>query len=371
MSTKKIWPKNFSMGGIIGLFWALLLIGCSPFSKYKYVNYKKLNSPNKRQALVSKILIPKDKLNWVWDLKIIMNHVVLIDYKSENMIRIFGLDGKSLTSFGKKGQGPSEFISPTLLIPDPKQPEAFWIYDIEPKILKKFNIKKILEGNYSPEEIIKLKEGAPFRLTITPNYGILAVGLFPEGRIIVYNFKGNIVRRIGEIPVKSVIKKFPLAHSQGFSGPIIYCNTNEAFVATKYGSIVEKYNLKEGKLIATYYGPNELFFPEYDIVWTGEHYVIVHNKKTRWGYVDMACAEKTGKIFLLYSGNFSLDKKGRRIGGAYTNTIYVMNKEGELTEELVLDKKIHRLTVSRDGTSIYGIAHGEILKFNYKMESSQ
>ncbi len=179
---------------------------------------------------------------------------------------------------------------------------------------------------------------------------------------------GNVIGGIGKIPFKLKDERFALVHSLGFHGNIVYREkTGEIYVATRYGSIVEKYDLKGG-LIATYYGP-EVFFPEYRIVPGEEEYHMTPGPKTRLGYVGIRYCKKRDEIFLLYSGRYFFDEERREKGTC--DTIYIMNGKGQLTEKLLLNRRIEMFALSEDCTVIYGgTRDGEILKFEYKIPNT-
>jgi hypothetical protein len=265
-----------------------------------------------------------------------------------------------LKSFGRRGQGPDEFISFSQIIQDPQDQNSFWIFDLSTGNFKKFNINKILNDNYYPEKIIKIVEetGIPFRLTLSPDGKILTLGAFFKGRVAMYDTNGNYIRIIGKTPVKE--ERFASQHSQGFQAEIIYrAKSNEIYVATLYGSIVEKYNLN-GDLISTLYGP-EPFFPQYDIIPAGQSYTMTPNKKTRFGYFDICYNEKIDRLFLLYSGRNFFDKEN--LG----NIVYVLNENDEISEHIELDKNIFEIEITEDGSTIFGLTeNGVVLKFQYK-----
>ena len=241
----------------------IALTGCTEKSKkYNYSNYIKLKETDDILKVHSTVVINSKDVYSLRSVEIISNYLLLIDPKADEVIKIFDLKSyKFLKSFGRKGQGPIEFIQASQIIPDPKDKNMFWIYDISTRKLKKYSIEKVLNGEFKPEKIVKILKGygIPFYLKITSNEKILAVGAFSKGRISIYDMKGNFIRSIGKIPV--VIKKgrFGPQHSHGFTGNFSLKN-KEVFIATRYGALIEKYNIENGKLVATYFGP-DYFYP--------------------------------------------------------------------------------------------------------------
>jgi hypothetical protein len=298
---------------------------------------------------------------------------LLIDYKADKLIKIFDLKSyKLLKSFGRLGQGPSEFIGASDIIPSQKDKNIFWIYDISTQKLKKYNINKVLNNKFYPEKIISFKTGVgiPKQLIITPDNKILGIGFFFKGRISIYNMKGEFIGSIGKIPVILKKERFASQHSHGFEGRFIFKNkSKEIFVAPLLGAIVEKYSI-DSNLITTFHGPDS-FFPEYKIVQAGEFYTMTYNKKTRYGYVDICYNKKSDRLFLLYSGEYFFNKENKRNKRvSFCNIIYVLNNKGTIIEKIELDKEIIQMTISDDGSTIFGLSENEILKFEYNKKTN-
>lgn len=336
-------------------------------SKYNYINYKKLNSPDKFLRIKSE-RFNRFEINLASVLGILDHYIILIDSKADNIIKIVDLKtGELLKSFGTRGQGPSEFIGPSQIIQDPNEKDTFWVFDVSTRSLKKFFVDKILKNNLYPEAITNIsseKSGPPARVFITPNNEIVATGFFFNDRISIYDLRGNYVRGIGNIPLKLKNYRFAPQHSHGFDGYIVYChNTDEYFISLILGSVIERYD-KNGILICTYIGP-EPFFPAYDIVSTGEYYTTTFNKKTRFGYIDIEYNQKVNKMFLLYSGKYHY--MADDIPPEFGNIIYVLDINQEIIDErLELDVSIHDMSISRDGSEIFGLTEKEIIRFKYK-----
>ena len=371
---------------ILKIGWKLLLYliisliiftGCSDkFGKYNYLNYKKLKRPNNKIKLHSDVVINEHDITIIGDFTIFNNYLLLIDRKADKLIKIFDLESyELLKSFGRLGQGPSEFIGASDIIPDPKDKNMFWIYDITARKLKKFNINKVLNNNSNPEKIILIKEGKgiPFHVVITTNNEIIGIGNFLEGRISIYDMSGDFIRSVGKIPVILKNERFASQHSHGFDGRFIFKNkSKEIFIVPMLGAIVEKYNILNGKLISTFHGPDS-FFPEYKIVPAGEYYTMTYNKKSRFGYVDICFNKKLDKLFLLYSGEYFFNKENKpnkRV--SFCNIIYVLDNKGTIIEEIELDKGIIQMTISDDGSTLFGLSGSEteILKFEYNKKTN-
>jgi len=199
--------RQMNWKSVLVLFISLLmLIGCSTeFEKYTYTNYKELKSPEKEVNLHSRVIINGDETNRAGDFVIVRDHLLLIDYQADEFIKIFDLKShKLLKSFGRHGQGPSEFIQPVQIILSPKDKNVFWIFDLSTKQLKKYDINNVLNNEFRPERIIRLKgeNGFNIHFVITPDDKILVTGFYVNGRINIFNMDGDLIKTIGKIPIK-------------------------------------------------------------------------------------------------------------------------------------------------------------------------
>ncbi len=132
------------------------------------------------------------------------------------------------------------------------------------------------------------KNGSPLFFAFTQDDKILACGLFFNERISIYDINGNYIKSIGKILIILKDKRFAPQHSHSFRGDIIFKEgSRETFASLRHGSIIEKYSMN-GDLISIFYGPAELFFPEYEIVPASPCYAMNYNKKTKFGYLSFA-----------------------------------------------------------------------------------
>ena len=334
------------------------------YKKYTYSNYRKLDKPHKVIKLESSV-INKYELFFAVELAVIKEYMILADMKADKLINIIDLNSNELiTSFGSRGQGPDEFMDVSQIILDPILNDCFWIYDLSTQKLKCFNITKIINQSFYPEKMIDIssRKGFLIRLIILPDQRMIGTGLLLEGRVAILNVSGDLIKTIGRIPVIFKNERFAPHHSNGFLS-YIACRqgAEEIYLATQYGSIIEKYNM-DGTLLATYLGPDP-FFPEYDIVPAGQGYAMTYNKKTRSGYLDIKYNAKTDRLFLLYSGKKKFSEEGKSQWGG--QIIFVLDNRDVLIEQIELDKNVYQIWVSDDCSKIFGLSEKEVVSFDY------
>lgn len=335
--------------------------------KYNYANYKKLKFPSKVIKIQSMVVNNKFSINVPSNIAVINGYLIIGDYKADKLLKIIDLNSNELLlSFGDRGQAPDEFIEIGQIIPDPYNWNHFWIYDSSTSQLKQFKIDNILHNDFNPEKIINIstKNGYPAQLVILPDQKMLGIGLFWQGRVLVYDMNREITKTLGKIPPVIKNERFAAHYSHGFIGRLVYKNVSkEIYLSTRHGSIIEKYDV-EGKLLATLIGPDP-FFPNYDIVPARQGYAMTYNKKTRFGYLDIAYNQKLDRLFLLYSGKYWRNHS-ENIKVNFGKTIYVIDDHDTIVEQIELDKEIGRMCIDQESSAIFGLSENEVLKFDYK-----
>ncbi|MFW6130698.1 MAG: BF3164 family lipoprotein, partial [Atribacterota bacterium] len=98
------------------------------------------------------------------------------------------------------------------------------------------------------------------------------------------------------------------------------------------------------------------------------YHTMTYNKKTRFGYLDICYCKNLDRLFLLYSGKYQYNKENKEPNSS--NIIYVLDNNGIIIEQIELDKEVYQMTISDDGSTIFGVTESEILKFNYNEKTN-
>ncbi len=333
-------------------------------AKYNYVNYQDLFEPKISVNLASSVF-NRFEISFASRFAVVNDYLIVADSKADELIKVIdNQTGELLKSFGGQGQGPMEFISIFQILPDSNEENKFYIIDMSARNLKWFDLHRILNDDFHPEQIFSLAsgfDGIPINFNITREKEFPAVGLFHDCRLSVLSLPDGPMRKIGKHPLR-VQKDQVLApqHAHGFIGNVAFKNkTREAYIATRHGSIVEKYNIDSGTM-TTLIGPDS-FFPDYDIVPAGQYHTMTYNKKTRYGYLDVCYNEHRDRLFLLYSGKMRYGERNERpyLG----STVYVLDGRDTIVEKFRLDTEIGAIGISKDGSVLYGLTETDVIKF--------
>lgn len=343
----------------------LCTAGCTEKPEPKLKNVKYMQKPGVKISMKS-TKVANIKPLYIVSMNTVGKYLVLIDKKADKVVKLYDTEKNMVVkAFGELGEGPVEFISPTAVIPDVMDKRAFWIYDMTKSKLKKFNIDNVLKDKYGPEKIIRIsstKCGFSKTVTLTDRQEILGVGFYTVGRIALYNKTGEFKKTIGNVPVDGGAINLTSNHSHGYVGDFVFVNKyKNVFIATRYGSILEKYSLNGD--VTTYMGIDP-FFPEYDIANARGSTTMMYNDKTRFGYLDVCYNKKTDRLYLLYSGKKQFINK--RPSNAYLgNIIYEFDiKSEKLIKEIELDRKVWEICLSENGSKIFGLTDDDVYQFS-------
>lgn len=137
--------------------------------------------------------------------------LLLVDRNADPAITIYSLkNSKKITSTGKKGKGPFEFITPKLEGPSYTLNDSLYIYvsDFNAHILYRLNISELLAGDPNPFEKID-----DIHHTIAPGWQemypiddrrVIGNLWFGNGRVFIWNRVTQNVKFIPNFPKTSV-----------------------------------------------------------------------------------------------------------------------------------------------------------------------
>jgi hypothetical protein len=267
------------------------------------------------------------------------------------ILQIYDIDsGENIKSFGKKGQGPGEFVGASIVSPSPSNPKEFWIYDVTLRRLTKYNIETVLNStDIKPDYIVNIcaDAGQPFNFSFLSDNTFIASGAF-QSRLCFYNLNGDTIKTNGYVPGKrdhnvTIFEHLVVAYQCALNfnhrkKKIAICNYD--------GDLLEIYDIK-GNIIKTVHGP-DLFIPEY-IPYSG------HAKMTsqRCGYTDLCSS--SNYIYCVYSGERQENMQDWLVGCG--KNILIFNWQGEPVKQVKTDIRLGPINFSEERNTIYAICY--------------
>lgn len=282
---------------------------------------------------------------------IIDSPVLVIDQKplkGFKFIQAFSINGNFLYSFGDRGSGPNEMISPKKIDIDPTDKGYYWIFDGSLLRLTRFT----LSDKRNNDKFIKLDKGMPYDPVIISDNLIASLGFgLTSGRFALFDSTGRLLDEVGQIPPGQPNNTPIPVHLVAFQGTM--CKNSDAskiIISSLYSDMIEIYT-SEGKLIKRFYGPDEKL-PIYKTVKVGVHPVMeIDLKKSYFGYLSIYST--SNKIYALYSETSITDRKKGGLG----NIIHVYDFDGKLLKIYKTDEDLYAISINANDSLLFGIQH--------------
>lgn len=285
------------------------------------------------------------------DIKIIKNEYFLVlTGLDKKIIQIYGLDdGKLLECFGRKGQGPGEFIGACKILYNSSYPDKFWIYDVTQRSLTQYNINSILQHNiYKPDTSIKISSdaGYPLKICCLDSNTYVAIGAL-KNRLCFYNSKGDTIKTAGYVPGKKDKNITNFVYLQAYKGAIDKnCDVKKIAICNYNSDIVEIYDYN-GNILKTIHGP-DFFVPKFT---PSQHSAIVTSLMC--GYFNLCSSSKY--IYCTYSGEKA--DNVRDWTAAFGREIFVFSWDGEPIKRVILNTKLAYTEYCEENNTIYAICY--------------
>ncbi|MGD9556963.1 MAG: BF3164 family lipoprotein [Mangrovibacterium sp.] len=316
----------------------ILLVSCN-------IKDQSINFPVVEQASTSicindlKIGIP-DKLFYL------DSFFVLNDYKAtEDYISLFEMEqGRHIRSFGKKGKGPNEMITPllpdvnensrtlTLFDPNLKQMQLWSVDNIESVLLKQIHLDflkvMLLKAYYVDDNLI------------------IGLGFLKDGLFCLINPKNRTYNIVEDFPIMPYRDgNHELSAANG--GRISFFPDHKHFIFSMSDiGYLACYQIENGNIMKTW--ERWITKPDYKV----NNKKIIWSKNNELGFMDVAISHN--KIFGLYSGRHMKFKNGRDEENI-PNTILVFDLIGNPLKKCMTDVPILRIATDDQG-KLFGIS---------------
>lgn len=298
------------------------------------------------------ILIDSDSLGFIRDLIVSNNYLVLCDSKPLNddkQLRIYDLNNsKFLYALGRVGAGPGEFRQGMSLNKIDNGKNGFSLMDLSSKKVLIYKYDNLGRLNYS--EAVQLKEGRPYMPLVVDDSTIYSLGLeLFTGRMAKYNYSGNLLETIGDIPPGKE-KDTPVpVHLQACKGILrVTPNMNNFIISYQFADLIDIYN-KNGVLLKRI---NDKIgkAPKYKtLVRSGYPTFILDEEEAILGYLDIRVTDSL--IIALFSGELAATAQYE------TNIIQVFNLEGKPLKTVTLDIKISQIEIDKNNNRLIAVSY--------------
>lgn len=311
--------------------------------------------PASMSPLQGEVIATGDYLDQPRRLAVAGDRLVVLD-RSAPHVHAFSLPGgERLASFGQSGEGPGEYRSAWQVQREPRDSRDVWVYDFT--LLRMTRLRFGRDPVPQVQEVVNLNAAGgvfmhPVWLTDTT---LVVSGIFPlrpDGRLLLANRSGGVVRMVGRAPPHPGAAAVPTTVLQhAYEGPVTVSPDRSRFaVGTRQGDRLELF-AADGTQIAEVTGSTG-FLPRFEVNARAEGVSMAVGDDLRGGYVDLASTRD--RIYALFSGVLLRDAPDNVFFG---REVHVFDWSGRMLARLRLDEPGLGIAVTPDETQFFTIRH--------------
>jgi hypothetical protein len=309
--------------------------------------------PDTPTRLQGEVIATGDYLDQPSRVAVVGDRLVVLD-RSAPMVHVFAMDGERLTSFGQKGDGPGEYRSARHVQLDAHDPRAAWIYDLS--LLRMTRVRFGQAPVPEVREMVNLHGGGgvylhPAWLTDSTLVVSAIAPRHPDGRLLLTDRTGEVIRTIGQTPTHPGAASIPTTVLQhAYEGPVTVRPDRSRFaIAARLSDRLEIYGA-DGAQLAQVTGSTG-FLPAFEVNERAEGVSMALGDDVRAGYVDMASTDD--RIYALFSGAVGM-QGGNTFAG---REVHVFDWSGKMLARLALDAPGYSVSVTPDEKQLFTLRH--------------
>ncbi|UCS92426.1 6-bladed beta-propeller [Echinicola marina] len=344
----RIMFKKVLTNYLIPVWGLFIMFSCESIDNREDVTYNLMSLNNRETITGQRISIDIDLFRPTYIVSL-QNHLVVFDNVDNDIFKVFSIsDMKYLFSWGKKGDGPSEFslIDPKTFVKHNNN--SFEVIDnlkIKRFRLSKDNVfelmysKKLPFDDFPLNRIRKINQSTYFANGPMDKFG--------KEHVIIDIEEGEIKSSFGNYFGED-ISSYPNPSYRYINlGKETAVSENGEFFGTFYNylPIFKIYN-SEGKLINTIQYERKSYLEDVKSNNKKHLKMFPYHIQSSEKYIFMLSAYQTGKDFF-FDENFN-------------PVLSIWNWQGDLIDSFKLDQPITGFTVSHDRKSIYGVSITQI-----------
>ena len=296
-------------------------------------------------------------------MKLFDGKLFLVDmFNRDSLISIFDVEtNKKILSFGKKGDGPEEFlhISNIDFKRNDRNQLELLVYDSIRKKCFSYNYKELLNGGSVKGVCLNVDNSVPYLYELYKiENGYVATGKIETNKYVHLSDSLKIIGCFGDYRPKANRAAPNVLHRQANYGKTELSSDKKKLVEIIYNaSVLSLYDIEKNGITKRWeYLLKEL---DYNIV---EGSVV---NKSVVGYISAHVGEKY--IYALYSGEpENLDEIA-----TYGHEIHVFNYDGKLVDKIKLERSAFLLSVDEDKGKLFALCHIPetiVLVYDYQVQ---
>lgn len=293
---------------------------------------------------VKRLLGDTSQFARVAQMRVMGHHLIVSDRRTDPHLSILDLTtGKQVGRFGRHGQGPGEFLDPSSITPRRGSDTDWWIYDFNTRRASLVSFANPARPRLLREMLLNV--GPSLSNVVFDDSLIVANGLFPDYSLLLLDTLGRPLRRIRGTP--------PFDSSRGLAPVgLRLTNVNTMALAYDWKRLVLAYQFASqlsffdlsGRALARAVGPRTMRASFRTDPKSGRFFWSNDNESAYW-----AVEPADSLVYALYQGRRDFTRPQ-----PIPDRVHVFSWSGEFVREIVLDRPVLTLTVSRDGTRLFG-----------------
>lgn len=309
--------------------------------------------PDAPARLQGEVIATGDYLDQPSRMAVVHDRLVVLD-RSAPLVHVFALNGERLGSFGQKGDGPGEYRSVQQVQRDARDPRGVWVYDMS---LLRMTRLRFGDGPL-PEvrEVVNLHNGGgvylhPAWLTDSTLVVSAIAPRHPDGRLLLTDRTGEVIRTIGETPRHPGAASIPTTVLQhAYEGPVtVHPDRSRFAIAARLSDRLEIYGA-DGAQLAQVNGAAG-FLPAFSVNERSQGVSMALGDDARVGYVDMASTDD--RIYALFSGAVGMRGADTFAG----REVHVFDWSGKILARLQLPEPAWGFAVDPGAKHMFTVRH--------------
>lgn len=300
------------------------------------------------EVLQSAVLNADEFLAMPRRLTVAGGYLVVSDMASDQSIHVFDRDsGLHVGSFGRRGDGPGEFMTFPELSVVPGQTDIVYAFDPTKAQVTRLEVPGGAIDEFEGRSVLRVPTAQlAYGLRMLDQSRAVSLGFFRDGRLGFFDLLDGDSRYTGSVPEPEDAVRYDIAQ-QAYQSILIPRPDGKRFaVLTNRASQIEIYD-EDGRLLSSTDGPYA--FPVDYLVHRRDGYMA--GPRNRFGYSSGAATNE--RIFALFSGRAEGHFRGWR--GSHAEFLHVLDWNGQIEQVFRLDREVLQIALGESGTRLYAL----------------
>lgn len=319
---------------------SVLASGCGSDAQFSYDGLPVFSAGDRRE------LHRSDALALPLGSAVVGDLLIVVDVASDSAIHVLNrFDGRLLASYGRKGEGPGEFMAAPTVDPD-RAANSVWVFDADLSRITYVNLGQLLTHPDSVvPRMINLRAEGPLEAPLWTSQGsILSPGHFASRRLIQLDSNGTQTGFVGPPlagdPLIDAVVRQQIHQATSATNP----SRDRLVVVSRWVPRIEIFD-PEGTLLTLAQAPFE-----WDITPDNIYSLTVWavTKDMPYGYVSVAASKRW--VFALFSGR---TRRSHPENTGFGEVVHVFDWSGRFVGYIPLAAEALTISVDPEGTTLY------------------